>query len=341
MTFLDRAEQFLRVVGPLVAGDQPVKPVNGFQLEPGEEEDTRPALPGASVLLDGVPPELLLRALPDAARSAATVLWRTSQWTIGTTLKAGNIVLQGTITGQSVDAIGVALLGEMRQSLLGAVGIGAWTGDSFTAPEGTSLADQMNALLDASADVGYHESAHPAYNRLLAELTPDEARILRLFAQRGPQPAVDVRTRKLLGGGSRLVEPGLTMIARYAGLTNTVRVPSYLDNMSRLGLIRFDDDALPDQRLYDVLEAQQEVKEALSKAGRGMTIRRHIELTVFGENLCSMTGLMPAPVPTITALPPAETAPDGIRIAGTPLDGTSRANGSGSGSERNRSRRRH
>ena len=308
MTFLDRAEQFLRAVGPLVSGEHEPRTASGYQPDPGEDAEDRPGLPGASVLLDGVPPEMVLRALPDVARSAATVLWRTSQWTLGTTLRAGNIVLQGTITGQSADAIGVALLGEVRESLLGAVGIGAWVGDGWGGEQST-LADRMNALLDASADVGYAENAHPAYARLLSELTPDEARILRLFAERGPQPAVDVRTRKLLGGGSRLVAPGLTMISRYAGCSNAARVPSYLDNMSRLGLIRFADDALPDHRAYDVLEAQQEVKEALAKAGRGMTVRRHIELTVFGQNLCAMTGLLPAP-PTAPALPAGGAPPD-------------------------------
>lgn len=314
MTFLDRAEQFLRVVGPLVSGDQPVKPVNGFQSDSGskdkdKDEDERPALPAAAVLLDGVPPEMLLRALPDAARSAATVLWRTSRWTLDTTLRAGNIVLQGTVTGQSADAIGVALLGEMRNSLLGSLGIGAWTTDGWGGEQQTTLADRMNALLDASADVDHNEDAHPAFTRLLSELTPDEARILRLFAERGPQPAVDVRTRRLMSGGSRLVSPGLTMIARYAGCSNPARVPGYLDNMTRLGLIRFSDDPLPDHRLYDVLEAQQEVKEALARAGRGITIRRRIELTVFGENLCVMTGLLPAKSPA-AALPaaPSDTA---------------------------------
>jgi hypothetical protein len=96
------------------------------------------------------------------------------------------------------------------------------------------------------------------------------------------------------------------MISRYAGCSNPARVPGYLDNMSRLGLIRFGDDALSDHRVYDVLEAQQEVKDALSQAGRGMTIRRSIELTVFGENLCGMTGLLPPPSPSALPAAPAD-----------------------------------
>lgn len=256
MTFLDRAEQFLHAA--LADGDG-----------------------------DGVPPELVLRSLPDVARTAAAMAWRTSRWTLNATVRAGNIMVQGTITGQSADALAIALLNEARQSLRLLTGADGWAGSQIT------LAERMNALLDASADVGRADDAHPAYTRLLSELTPDEARILRLFAERGPQPAVDVRTRKLLGRGSRLVAGAITMIARYAGCRNAARVPGYLDNMSRLGLIRFSDDAIGDHRGYDVLEAQEEVKAALKSAGRGMTIRRSIELTVFGRNLCAMTGLLP------------------------------------------------
>lgn len=311
MTILDRAEQFLRYVGPVVdaalngpdrrgpdrrganrqGGHDMVWPADGQEPHAAGQ-----ALPGAGTLLDGIPPELVLRALPDVARSVAAVAWRTSLWTLNATLRAGNIVIQGTISGQSADAMAVALLGEVRQSLLGVLGAGAWVGglDGWGGQEMT-LAEQMSALLEASADVSHADGrAHPAYVRLLSELTPDEARILRLFAERGPQPAVDVRTRKLLGGGSRLIAPGLTMISRYAGCRNAARVPSYLDNMSRLGLIRFSDDPISDHSAYDVLEAQEEVKAALARAGRGMTVRRRIELTVFGQNLCAMTGLLPS-----------------------------------------------
>lgn len=313
MTFLDRAEQFLRYAGPLVdaalggperrAAAQSMAQGVAAQYDgqvvagppPLSETPGSEALPGAEKLLDGIPPELVVRVLPDVARSAAALAWRTSMWTLNASLRAGNIVIQGTISGQSADAMAVQLLGEVRQSLLGSVGVGAWVEGPNGGPgsQKMTLGDQMSALLDASADVEQAESsAHPAYVRLLSELTPDEARILRLFAQKGPQPSVDVRTRKLLGGGSRLVAPGLTMISRYAGCHNAERVPGYLDNMSRLGLIRFTDDPVSDPGAYDVLEAQEEVKGALSSAGRAMTIRRSIELTVFGQNLCAMTGLL-------------------------------------------------
>jgi hypothetical protein len=106
------------------------------------------------------------------------------------------------------------------------------------------------ALLDASADVDFHYEGHPAYFRLLNELAPDEARILRLFATQGPQPAIDVRTHRLFGVGSRLLAPGITMIGVYAGLAEKDRVPAYLNNLNRLGLIWFSREMLADEEAY-------------------------------------------------------------------------------------------
>ena len=63
-------------------------------------------------------------------------------------------------------------------------------------------------LLRQSADVRYQEDAHPAYERILGELAPDDARILRFLFREGAQPAVDVRVSKTLAVTSEMVAPG-------------------------------------------------------------------------------------------------------------------------------------
>ena len=63
----------------------------------------------------------------------------------------------------------------------------------------------------------YEEDAHPAYERILDELAPDEARILRLLVRTGPQPAVDVRSGGPADRPRELVAPGLNMIGAEAG----------------------------------------------------------------------------------------------------------------------------
>ncbi|MDQ2706937.1 MAG: DUF4393 domain-containing protein [Actinomycetota bacterium] len=297
------------------------RPRSDSQDEEIQRAEARPrfGLPGLSGLADGllsVSPGRVARALPDVAKVAGEVLWRTNRWTINASLHVGDMVIRGAVSGQSAQVLVEQISAEAKQSLREALGLTeapdpmpkalreriGLNGSADTGPK-ISLADRMNALLDASADLTYPDSGHPAYVQLLSELSPDEARILRLFAQRGAQPSVDVRTRRPFGVGSVLIAPGITMIGRYAGCRHTERVPAYLNNLFRLGMVWFSHETLPDQSLYDVLEAQEEVEEAMAKAGRGVTIRRSIELTAFGRNLCAMTGLLP---PSDTTARPTE-----------------------------------
>ena len=139
-----------------------------------------------------------------------------------------------------------------------------------------------------SADVGEDDGAHPAYARILAELAPDEARILRLLARDGPQPAIDVRAANLIGVGSQLVARALNMMGTEAGCRNLERVPAYLNNLARLGLICFSDEALDDPGRYQVLEAQPDAMDAIKRAGRARTVERTIRLTAFGKDFCDV-----------------------------------------------------
>ena len=150
-----------------------------------------------------------------------------------------------------------------------------------------TLRDRGAELLRRSADVHSTEDAHPAYERILDEIAPDEVRILRLLALDGPQPAVDVRSGpRALGMMSELVAPGLSMIGAQSGCRYADRVPAYLNNLHRLGLVWFSREPMKDLLAYQVLEAQPDVIEAMRAAGRAHTVRRSIHLTPFGEDFC-------------------------------------------------------
>jgi Abortive infection alpha len=155
------------------------------------------------------------------------------------------------------------------------------------APPDVRLRERGAELLARSADVEYDEPAHPAFERILEELAPDEARILRLLYTAGPQPSVDVRESKPLGIASGLIEGGLHMIGTEAGCRFIERVPAYLNNLYRLGLIWFSREPLEDPQRYQVLEAQPEVLTALGRA-RSKTVRRSIRLTPFGSDFCDV-----------------------------------------------------
>jgi len=150
-----------------------------------------------------------------------------------------------------------------------------------------ALRAECAELLRQSAEVGFDEEAHPAYAQILLELAPDEARILRLLTSEGAQPAVDVRSTQLVGGGDVVAE-GLNMIGAEAGVHHLERDEVYLANLVRLGLILFSSQPLDDAITYQVLEAQPHVLAAVRDTSRARTVQRSIRLTPFGEGFCQV-----------------------------------------------------
>ncbi|HWC34077.1 MAG TPA: Abi-alpha family protein [Mycobacteriales bacterium] len=260
---------------------------------------TRPVLPDV-IGVDGQEVASVLRAAPSLARFAVAAWWRTTEWSVGAALNTGNRVFSAVISGQSPGVVLSALGSELRSSIRQVLGIG----DSPSYP-GVSVINRVlpvespiavverplkeigAELLQRSSDMSYDDALHPAYARILADLAPDEARILRLLATGGAQPSVDVRTARPLNVASQLVAPGLTMIGAQAGVRHVDRVPAYLNNLYRLGLIWFSREPVADRLRYQVLEAQPDVSAAMKEAGRGRTVRRSIELTPFGVDFCT------------------------------------------------------
>jgi hypothetical protein len=91
---------------------------------------------------------------------------------------------------------------------------------------------------------------------------------------------------------SRLIAPGLNMIGARAGCRYLERVPAYLNNLFRLGMVWFSRETLNDPLPYQVLEAQPDVLEAIHSVRQAKVVRRSIHLTPFGEDFCRVC-LMP------------------------------------------------
>jgi hypothetical protein len=261
-----------------------------------------------------------LGALPGIARIAAAAGWHATGWALQTSIRASARLLQAATSpaaaidlAQDVnhaartvvrDLIDLADLdqrlgdagpaADVARRVADAVPMPSWGAPHSAArPEdgdgvaGRSLREEGEELLRKSRDVRYEADAHPAYERMLAELAPDEGRVLRLMLLDGPQPAVDVRTGGPLGlVKSRLIAPGLSMIGARAGCRYPARVPSYLNNLFRLGMIWFSRETLNDPLRYQVLEAQPDVLEAIHSVGQAKVVRRSIHLTPFGEDFC-------------------------------------------------------
>jgi hypothetical protein len=253
---------------------------------------------------EGTPTELVhvnqpSEALPVLARTTAEAWLRVAAWGVGTGLRVGAQVVRAASDPSAAthlyDELTVGLRDYAREflgitelerdiNMMGPIG-GGTREHPLT---GAALRAQGAELLRAAADVGFDESAHPAYARILSELAPDEARVLRILATKGPQPLVDVRAGNLIGMGSQLITASMNMLGAQAGLRYREKVPVYLSNMSRLGLILLSDDPLEDPLAYQVLEAQPDVLGMIKQTPRAKSIHRSVVLSPLGLDFCEV-----------------------------------------------------
>ncbi|MFC3960515.1 Abi-alpha family protein [Nocardia jiangsuensis] len=253
----------------------------------------------------------LIRGVFRAAGVAAGSVVRGGQWAVGTGYEVTREIAQAALDGESSADIAERTSNALRSIARSALGVTEGSvreivsyvpttngsgssqqqqalviGQNLRSASSQELRRRGDALLARSADVYFTEDVHPAYDRILDELAPDEARILRFMALNGAQPAVDVRTNRPLGIGSELVQGDLTSVPEQAGVRYPDRSRAYLINLNRLGLTRTSDDPVVLSR-YMVLEVQPSVEAALKKAGRAPKIvRKSLRLTEFGEDFC-------------------------------------------------------
>ena len=244
-------------------------------------------------------------ALPGLARIAATTWLNAAQWGLLTSARTTRRLLAatrdpvaaaelahelGVTVAQVTDAARAVASGvPLSEAVAAATAVEDRHADGRPREDDprASLRERGADLLERSRDVWHEEEEHPAYGRILGDLAPDEARVLMLLLTAGPQPSVDVRTGGPVGRlNSQLIAPGLTMVGARAGCRHVDRVPAYLNNLHRLGLVWFSREQLTDPLEYQVLEAQPDVLAALHSQRFTKVVRRSIHLTPFGEDFC-------------------------------------------------------
>ncbi len=244
-------------------------------------------------------------SLPGVARLAAGSAFNTAEWSLAQTLNLSRRLITATHDADEMVALahelGVAVnvVGTVAQSV--AVGVPlaeALDRAGHAYGEGGQLQTHRDdarrnlrtageTLLAESRDVWRSQAGHPAYQKIVAELTPDEARILMLLVRKGPQASVDIHKGGLMAHiNPEVIATGLTMIGPRAGCRLQGAVPSYLNNLYRLGLLERSDERLPDPAPYQILEVQPDVLDAIHAMRFTKSVRRSIHLTPFGRDFC-------------------------------------------------------
>lgn len=238
----------------------------------------------------------LITGASGLVKVAATSWWRAMSTVVETATSTGSKIVKSAMNGASPTQLMDETAGELRSIAQRALGMdddhehqaALRMSDSPKSCSEEELRRRGAALLYRSADVTYDEDMHPAYERILTEIAPDEARILRHLAINGAQPTLDVRTTRPFGVGSELIAERLSMIGLESGCKHVDRTSAYLNNLFRLGLLWFSKEKVDPGR-YQVLEVQQDAVEAMKRAGRSATtIHRSVHLTPFGVDFCKV-----------------------------------------------------
>ncbi|MBF6330673.1 Abi-alpha family protein [Nocardia transvalensis] len=236
------------------------------------------ALPG-EVRRSGGP----VRTATGVVRVALSAVTEATAWGVGTALGVTGTVVRGSMSGRPPREVLSEAGEQVRDSVRRALGIPPPPDAATGTPHTPSLRERGADLLRRSASVHGTDDNHPAFARILTELAPDEARILRYLYLDGAQPALDIRTgRPLRTAAEGRMEMGLNMIGEDATLRFPERASSYLTNLRRLGLVEWAREPLDNPTRYQLLESQPEVRRLLKRAFGTKIFYRSIALTGFG-----------------------------------------------------------
>ncbi|MCM6777199.1 DUF4393 domain-containing protein [Nocardia sp. CDC159] len=247
----------------------------------------------------GYSTELVPRPTTDLAlrtagpvRTAAGVVWvavsavsEVTAWGLGTAVGITGTVVRGSMTGRPTRDVLAEAGEQVRDSVRRVLGIPAAAEEPSASPGTPSLRERGAELLRRSASVHDGDDDHPAFARILTELAPDEARILRHLYLDGAQPSLDVRTGRAPSSGASRMPMGFTMIGEEAALRFPDRTDIYLTNLRRLGLADWLREPLDNPTRYQLLESQHEIRKLLKRGGFGTKVfYRSIALTGFGTD---------------------------------------------------------
>lgn len=148
-------------------------------------------------------------------------------------------------------------------------------------------------LLATSMDAKTAEEAHPAFVEILRQLTPDEARIIRLFGKSYSHPIITVRQNdKDPSKGGIDILRHFSLLGYEAGCSHPHLTSSYLDNLCRLGLAEIPAYThLTAPGVYEPLEKHQTVLDTISMIEKQLDktskiIRENLRVTTLGKQFC-------------------------------------------------------
>jgi len=161
-----------------------------------------------------------------------------------------------------------------------------------------SLRDLYINLLSTSMDVESAYKAHPAFVEIIRQLTPDEARVIEVFVNQGALPLISVNAYSDDGNTLIAVLRHFSLIGKQANCVCPELIPSYLDNLSRLGIVEILSGRLQTPGIYESLMTDPDLQWMLAgwQTRRPQIIKECVRVTTLGMQFCDACLITRKPV---------------------------------------------
>lgn len=141
----------------------------------------------------------------------------------------------------------------------------------------------MAELLRRSTASDAETAAEHLYALLLAQLAPDEARILSSLAGGSAYPVVDVVERTGLGA-ARVVLRNASTVGKAAGVSLPSHVPAYVTRLAGFGLALLGPEDVALSTEYEILVTDEAVRRAQQGLRRARFVRRSVRISPLGAD---------------------------------------------------------
>lgn len=154
--------------------------------------------------------------------------------------------------------------------------------------EDQNLRELYANLLASSMDKNTVEFVHPGFVEILKNLASEEAILLQAFKNFESYPLIDIKSILPNDAGSKTTYNNFSHLQKKVNIKNTDLIPSYLNNLCRLGLLQIPQYVyLANENFYIPLESDpmlNSIKNSIKDNKNSVEFERKVvELTNLGK----------------------------------------------------------
>lgn len=151
-----------------------------------------------------------------------------------------------------------------------------------------NLRELYASLLAMSMNKETTDKAHPSFVEVIKNLSTEEAIILKSFVSKSEYPKIDIDENIKDKNGTISRVRNFTLFHKIHPEINVNSIPTYLDNLNRLGVIEIiHDQYFIDTKFYEPLESDDslsKLKEEIMNLGNTVKVKKgFVRLTFFGK----------------------------------------------------------